>query len=264
MILFKSLLRIIEEVNLLQNGVACFEQPLLIDQNTLSLKEQLHDELNNNGFLFLRPHQNMNIESIYTLLKEVYQAPIPQNLLGKHQLEITPIQGAKSYIHSCKFQPLHTDNGYNHFAPQIIVMHCLQKARRGGESLLVGIHALLAYLKKNYSNIVHLLYQPDAITYIKGHQATSKSIFKIRDNKTEIYLSVFADLIWGISEEAEELFLAIIKFIHNPSHQQRLILEKNDFLIIDNRTMLHGRNAFEGPRLLTRQWYRASCYTQSD
>lgn len=72
--------------------------------------------------------------------------------------------------------------------------------------------------------------------------------------KAIVVFSRFHPCIFLLRYEAYNEFAALIS---DERHQYRFLLRKGDFVLYSNKTMLHGREAFSGPR-----WVRGAYFDQ--
>lgn len=258
MILWSEIFKIINErrnINLEPNDI--YSPHILVETDQCYKKEIIH-YLNTNGYCILRFTGATDKERALNFLQNQLGQLLVQNIGGMREVYVTPVENATTYINTNTFQPLHTDNGYSKETPAIVSMYCLKQADTGGESLFVNMNKLYEYLIKIYNEDINILYDSNAITYIKNNKQVKKCVFyKENDNVTSISYSPFADAIVGKTKRVEEIFLDILRYAHKSENQSQLLLKENEALIIDNGKLLHGRKAFQGERIMVRTWYNA-------
>lgn len=165
-----------------------------------------------------------------------------QQLLGERpiMLEKQPIRavpGGRSFASSSAFTPLHSDSQLHLGAPpDVQIMACERAASRGGESLLLDTWRLLDELSREDPSLFDALFQtPRRIPFVFG--------------------DVFGPTV--------ALRGASLAFTHSPISPPRdpiaarlasrvsaraaiaLRVHPGEVMLVDNRRMLHGRNAFD-------------------
>jgi len=222
--------------------------------------QMLLSQLEEKNYLILTVDEKYTINKTAFIdhLSHCLGVPCHKNGSKKNKYaEISAIPHATFYISSNLAQPVHTDEAYTNCHPRYVGLHCLKEAEAGGVSIIVPLSSLYQSLLTHFGDEVNLLFNKEAITVHGADGIKTKSIlFKLKDNSIGIsYTTVLKQM--HCSKEVLRMFDFIAEYIHNPIHQQRFILKKNQILIVDNCKVLHGRTAFihDAGRLLHRYWF---------
>lgn len=154
----------------------------------------------------------------------------------------------------------HTDNPYRDPVPQLQLLHCLQAAEDGGESVVVDGFAAAAWLRAN---------APDDFTLLTrnpvGFRYHQSGTVDLRASAPLIELDVEGEVravrYNGRSMAPLDLpedrvvpfYQACRRFaqrLHDPAATVSFRLSPGDLFIVDNQRVLHGRRGFGGKRHL--------------
>lgn len=218
------------------------------------------DDLINQGYSLIRAESEIKRKRILLDCDKVFGERLQQNLRAASTvMPVTPVKNHGAYIHNRNFQPLHTDNAYTHKAPGIVLLVCIRPADKGGTSLLVHLNEIKSHFSIEAPHVLNLLSDPDAVTYHRGKEILQKAIFTQNASMHQMLsFTVFADRISFPSIEHKSAFSQLVDYIHTSTNQYRLQLEENDILLMDNQSVAHGREPFDGERMLHRIWYNYS------
>lgn len=164
---------------------------------------------------------------------------------------------------------VHTDNPYRDPVPGLQLLHCLESAAAGGDSVLVdGFAAALALHARD----------PEAFETLR----TTRLRFAYRDAAAVLeadspILEVTADgelaalrynnrslatppMAPATAERFYRAYRAFAAILAEPARSTRFALRPGDLFIVDNRRVLHGRTAFTGAGA---RWLQG-CYADRD
>ncbi|KAK7086523.1 hypothetical protein SK128_012504 [Halocaridina rubra] len=163
----------------------------------------------------------------------------------------------------------HNDTTYFTESSRLQVFHCLKKAPQGGETLLVdGFSVAEEFSARHPEGYAFLSSAAIPSEYIGDgqHMATLDTVLKhnpatgcLQQIRYNIYDR--APLSSIPLEKIHEFYLHmrnIGKIVRNPAYEYWLQLEPGTVLIIDNWRLMHGRNAYSGPRIM------GGCYISND
>ena len=166
---------------------------------------------------------------------------------------------------------MHTDSSDSGYNPDLVALLCLQPGASGGRSLLADSQALFARLCAAHPELVSVARTPwprDVVT--PGLTSCNNAI---EDNAIPVFAEdahglvfrymrywterAMAKLDRPVPEELTRLFDFIDADMDK--YAVRFQLRRGDMLVANNRTMVHGREAFENaagfaPRCLVRAW----------
>ena len=222
-------------------------------ENTNNLLALIKQKLIEHGFCIIKPGLGSLKIRDFKQLEKYFSNKLLQSS-NSYELEIKPKEGSTKLFAKNDSQPLHTDCANNGLEPKIVVLHCIQAALNGGFNIIVPISIIKQYIKENFNKTKLLLYDKDAITYIRNKVIITKSFLKEDGNNMQI-CAAYADNFIGKTLAHEQQFKDIMQYAHVPSHQIRFKLNDGETLVIENHKILHGRTAFQGERILKRLWF---------
>ena len=154
----------------------------------------------------------------------------------------------------------HTDNPYREQPPALQLLHCIEAAQEGGETLLVdGFKAATDLRDKNPEAFALLASTPVRFAWRNTHTilealapvvslSADGDVIGLRVNDRALLGPVAASGIGAQWHAAYSIFLDVIATSRACTH---LSLSPGDILILDNRRFLHGRTGFaDGNRFL--------------
>ena len=166
---------------------------------------------------------------------------------------------------------MHTDSSDARYNPDLVALLCLQPGASGGRSMLADARGMLARLRQAHpelEEVARTAWPRDVVT--PGLQNCDKAI---ENNAIPVFSEdahglVFRYMRYWTERAMDKLHRPIpaelsrlFDFIDGDmdQHAVRFQLRRGDMLIANNRTMVHGREAFEhaegfAPRCLVRAW----------
>jgi alpha-ketoglutarate-dependent taurine dioxygenase len=150
-----------------------------------------------------------------------------------------------------QFFPLHTDCCFLDKPADLITLYCVENSASGGENILLNINQVIHLLSPSY--VAYLLTRPFQF-YSKKYPVLEKhrDVYTIRFNERE--------LISGCRENDLSGLQTLLQLLNDPAHYTTVKLQPNQCLIVNNRSCLHGRYAFEPGS--SRTFYRSRHYLQ--
>lgn len=163
-------------------------------------------------------------------------ALVVANMLGevRESRAISLIEGSQRFIHSNGPVPFHSED------PDISLLawHCISPADRGGETLLLDGQTLAKSLPRRARRSLETIHCPHRNPL--GHPI-------ITEEGNWYYIP------WSVAMNADQSSLVVLRNAIDSAMPLTILLKTGDLLIVDNRRMLHGRNAYIGEsRRLTR------------
>jgi alpha-ketoglutarate-dependent taurine dioxygenase len=155
---------------------------------------------------------------------------------------------------------LHTEQPFSSEAPHYQLLHGI----RAAEVLVADGEAAFRYLASLDAVAAELLVRAP----VRFHRTprihdSATSIASIRDGRVEIRLPCATVAPARLSFERVAAWYRahdqLVRILRDPRHHYRFTLRAGDLLVLDNRRMLHGRTAFEGPR-----WIRGVFFERPD
>ena len=161
---------------------------------------------------------------------------------------------------------LHTDQPFLDEPPRYQVLHCMQPADQGGDSVVVDAWQAARYLRSLDAPAFEML----TCIPVHFHRRQKKferlqvaPIIELRDSEIfRVRSSYFTMAPHRVPfAEMEQWYRAYNRFIdvaNEPRHQYRFRLHAGDFLMYDNFRMLHARTGFVGSR-----WMRGIYFNEA-
>jgi len=152
----------------------------------------------------------------------------------------------------------HTDNPYRDPVPQLQLLHCLEAAEGGGESVVVDGFAAAERLKRENPSALEILSRSavpfryfEAGTVDLRHRAPLIEL-NIEGRLRTIRFNNRSMAPLDLDAEETLAFYAayrhFARLLHDPQLTVGFRLRPGDLFIVDNRRVLHGRRGFSGGR----------------
>ncbi|MDW3193269.1 MAG: TauD/TfdA family dioxygenase [Cytophagales bacterium] len=242
------------------------DQDLSLPSLALSIRETLE----NKGFILI-PQFAKDIEDLDEL-KEVYLdlcqlvgVPISHDTSDSIIWDIKMNEKSRSFVktyseHSHEAE-MHTDSQYSEYPEDFFGLLTIKKANCGGGlSYVLSLDDILEEFQSNtknrrYEEILRNTNYPFIVPNVfkKDNRKEREYNFGpiLRDNEIRFRVDTFEKAILLNPElcttDQVEAFKALKKIILNSEKTQKFYLEDRDLIFINNKTMLHGRSAFEDP-----------------
>jgi gamma-butyrobetaine dioxygenase len=152
----------------------------------------------------------------------------------------------------------HTDNPYRDPVPQLQLLHCLEAAGEGGESIVVDGFAVAERLRREQPETFDLLARTKvSFRYVEPgavdlrHAAPLIELDAGGDLRTIRYNSRSIGPIDLDPEALPGFYAAHRRFgrlLHDPAMTVGFRMRAGDLFVVDNRRVLHGRRGFGGGR----------------
>ena len=216
-----------------------------------------------------------NIKFIVSL----FGKKISQNSKKEKMLLVTPntrlikkfkkkINDKLRYHQTNKGGSIHTDGPQHKDTPKFLLMASISNKNRGGESIVVDGKKIFDYLRKNKPTICKTL-QEKYLFERRGFNYSNKNIFKkpIFENKKNFSMRYLREYIITayktVNEEIpSDKFKAmnyLDKLLYSKKFQKKFKLKEGEIVIINNKSLAHGRTSFAinqlKPRKILRVWY---------
>ena len=196
------------------------------------------EEIKSKGFTLIRKGGYQVLSKLLSELGKVIQ-----------QKDIFIKRNFSKLASSTYEMPLHTD----HSTVDFIAWHCIEQTDNGGESLLSDISIAFNQLNQYQKELLmkvdiknSKLFEGDLEFY---------PLVKIDGNTPSFYF-----LPWLAKEDESEEVKNALKELEKKLIENlvTLLLNKDDILVVDNKRILHGRNAILGSknRFLKRYWIK--------
>ena len=152
--------------------------------------------------------------------------------------------------------PVHTDNPYRDPVPGLQILHCLHSDTEGGDSVLCDGFAVADWLRTEHPDAFELLIRTpvpfrfrDANSDLR-HRAplieldAEGRLSTVRYNNRSVDTAGMAMDDLGRFYDAYRLFATALQ---DPRWQIQFKMGSGDLFMVDNRRVLHGRTAYQGP-----------------
>lgn len=152
----------------------------------------------------------------------------------------------------------HTDNPYRDPVPQLQLLHCLEQAAEGGESIVVdGFHAAERLRRESPDDFALLTGHAMPFHYVEDGQVDlqAKAPLIELDSEGDLYAVRYNNRSAAPLDLPEELVIPFYRayrrfgrLLHDPQATAGFRLRPGDLFIVDNRRVLHGRRGFGNGR----------------
>jgi gamma-butyrobetaine hydroxylase len=152
----------------------------------------------------------------------------------------------------------HTDNPYRDPVPQLQLLHCLEAAAEGGESVVVDGFAAAERLRRSDPEAFHILTTtPVPFRYVEPgavdlqHEAPLIALDLHGQVRAVCYNSrsiAPLDLDPAAIPGFYDAYRRFGRLLHDPALTVGFRLQPGDLFIVDNRRVLHGRRGFGAGR----------------
>lgn len=227
--------------------------------------ETLRDALRQNKVVVVRPQAPAKTDMgsfYYELASEIGVVYLSEensedesfSLNTWHQVRYIPGQENKSYKHSNRSQPLHTDYCALPVKPEISFLYCVRAADVGGATVFIDnetvITLLRIYFPELYGNVLttKLLFRTDI------GQPVPSSLVECLGNKVRInwnYYRVIAEDI-KTKETVEGFRMFLDEYVFRCGVLTKVKLQLGEAVFFHDNLVLHGRLSFLGERWLNK------------
>ena len=209
---------------------------------------------NGRGFVLLRglPVDRLTddeINALYFGLGLNLGQPVGQNpkgdLIGQVMNVGDPKDKNTRVYQTNRYLPYHTDPS------DVVGLLCLRKARSGGLSSLVSVHAVYNELLKRFPEYLGLFYKQWYYAHLGEDLPSPTSLFAMHDGKLNFrYLRQYIELghevrNYPLSEVEIEALDILDSIIQMPELRLDMMLEPGDIQLANNHLVLHSRTSFE-------------------
>lgn len=173
-------------------------------------------------------------------------------------MEMRVDKETKNYLFTDGDVPLHWDGAF-YQEPRFLFFHCLQAPApdTGGETLFVDTERVWACASdedKREWAACELSFSTEKLAHYGGHislplvnqhPGTSKTVLRFAEPVGDDYLNPVTVSVMGkTAAESTALLAGISKKMRLNQHCYQHVWQGGDYLIADNFSLLHGRNAF--------------------
>lgn len=162
---------------------------------------------------------------------------------------------------------IHTDGPQLLKSPNILIMSCINNAKKGGDTVIVDARKIFGQIKKNKPQIMKVLLK-DFYFETRGFKFKKnflkKPIFKKKNNEVNFrYMKEY--IVTGYEKAKKNMDLNKVKaldyldkILNSKKNQIKLKMKKGNLIVINNKFTAHGRTNFiidkRYPRKFLRVW----------
>ena len=209
---------------------------------------------NGRGFVLIRGlpidrFTDDDINSIYFGLGLTLGQPVGQNpqgdLIGQVMNVGDPNDKNTRVYQTNRYLPYHTDPS------DVVGLLCIRKAKTGGLSSLVSVHAVYNELLSRFPEYLGLFYKQWYYAHLGEDLPSATSLFAMHEGKLNFrYLRQYIELGHDVREhplsDVETEALDILdSIIQMPELRLDMMLEPGDIQLANNHLVLHSRTSFE-------------------
>jgi [2-(trimethylamino)ethyl]phosphonate dioxygenase len=152
----------------------------------------------------------------------------------------------------------HTDNPYRDPVPQLQLLHCLEQAAEGGESIVVdGFHAAERLRRESPIDFTLLTRHAVPFRYVEEDRVDlqARAALIELDSDGEVQVVRYNNRSIAPLDLPEETIVPFYRayrrlgrLLHDPQATAGFRLRPGDLFVVDNRRVLHGRRGFGSGR----------------
>lgn len=163
---------------------------------------------------------------------------------GVFTIKVTP--GLPDYFGTTNEDTgLHTDGACSQKPPNIVIFQCEIPSQQGGETQLLSCKLLYKKLKHFNPKFVDKLFNPNAFIISRDKEVKTNSVFNYGENsKIFTIFRANGNAKVTVADESKEAFELAKEITKDKKNILQFKLKKNQILIIDNTSVLHGRLSF--------------------
>lgn len=238
-----------------------------IYQTSTALSEFLNKlelSLNKNGLIIISLEENSQFDlnekkKIYIIIGIYLGELMRQNSKNDVLVDVIDkgknLKGGARYHESNAHGNLHTDSPQWKVAPRIVGLFCLQKAKKGGETILVDAKELIRFSiqskKNHFQNMLKKYHFDKRGDISRGEKETTFApILKINHN--QIIFRYLRDYIntghikkrIALNRFRKKTLDFIDNFLSDEKNQTKIKLINNEMILFHNHYLVHGRSKF--------------------
>jgi len=162
---------------------------------------------------------------------------------------------------------LHTDQPFLDVPPKFQLLQSMRKAEQGGENYVVDALKAAEYLRSIDQQAFELLTEVK-VDFHRKQQAFERLVTApiLSFDHPEGFICRYSyftmapqKLDFALMENWYRAYTVFANLVNDPRHQYHVDLTEGDFLVYNNRRMLHARNGFKGAR-----WVRGIYFDELD
>jgi hypothetical protein len=203
-------------------------------------KVEIRKHLEINGYCVIKDGGLSAINLVSQALGEIIQ-----------QKDISIEDEPKKWVNSSKEMPFHTD----HSSADFVAWHCIEQTDIGGESLLSDISVAFSLLSDLQKELLKKI-QIKNVQLFDG-DLEFHPLINIKDEHVEFYF-----VPWLVQDDICDDTQNALKEIESTLQSMaiKILLAKGDVLVINNKKLVHGRDALLGSpnRFLKRYWIKSN------
>ena len=218
------------------------------------------------------------ILGIYRNICKALGTLLTQNIknekLVKVQYEEKSMQHGGRYHQSKEGGSFHTDSPHWEQVPDFVGMHCINPAKKGGESKFVSVYSVHNKMLKKHKHFLEMLYEQFYFDKRRGEYEPGKPLTSVKPifayNGNQLKCRYIRDYLNDghkiqnipLSKEQNEALDIFDKIIHDENLAITYVLQQNDMVFFNNDRVMHGRTSFEDfediekKRLMVRAWIK--------
>ncbi|MDJ0600468.1 MAG: TauD/TfdA family dioxygenase [Crocosphaera sp.] len=152
---------------------------------------------------------------------------------------------------------LHTDGSCSKKPPKIVILYCEISSEIGGESQLLNCKLLYNNIVKYAPDLLNVLFEPNVFTITRDNESFTQPVFYYENDRVFTRFRGNKTAKISVLPKAKKAFNFIKKFVCDPKNILQFKLKQNQFLVIDNTMVMHGRTEFpkDSPRKLNRVFF---------
>ena len=242
------------------------------------IKEQLHGENKNYLLINLKEVSEKKIKKKTLFVSDLFGKRITQDKNKNRVLIVTPnlkilkknngnLKENIRYHQTNTGGSIHTDGPQKNKTPNILIMSCINNAKKGGHTILIDANKIYSEIKKKKPKYIKEL-SKDFCFERRGFNFTKNYLNKpiLKKTKKNINFRYLREYIISGYQKAKKKITInqlnsinyLDKIMHQNKIQKKIKMKKGDLIIINNKNTAHGRTNFiidnKNPRKFMRIW----------
>ena len=211
-------------------------------------RKLIKKEVIENNFIIFKEVDSSDIDKLVKYLEkvigEIQIQSINKNKKSYYSLLKPYVGNIGYYAYNQKYTPLHTESVLLKKIPEIIGMLVIQPSGIGGTTTFINNSLILKKLFKKFSkrHVLKVLLKNN-FSIKKLNKNYKVSFLKKTNNKFKLKFR-YSKLIKSNHSDGIKIHNAIYDIISDFKHINTLKLKKNDLLLFDNLSIMHGRTSF--------------------
>lgn len=211
--------------------------------------DNIVDTFNTHGAVVLECAPRHEPKENLLALAPFFGRVVPHNRSDRHGiLPVNALKPVSGFIDSTDQEhPLHTDGSFKDNPEKVTALQCVVPAQTGGSSLLASGKLAHDQLANCCPQDLCQLYDKEAVTIQRNEQCSTKPVFKWEGKRVTMCFRKDETAQTLVKSAAKRGYTQLNEIMG--SNVVRFNLMPHQILIVDNLSLVHGREAFSGANI---------------